>query len=435
MTNPLSNISFDIQTLCTGYVRGDFEPADVVDSILEKAIGYADHNIWIHQLSRAEIQPYLDRLTKQSPDALPLYGIPFAIKDNIDLSNIATTAACAEFSYTPTRSAYLVEKLVAAGAIPVGKTNLDQFATGLVGTRSPEPWGPCRNSFNEDYISGGSSSGSSVAVALGLASFSLGTDTAGSGRVPAMLNNLYGLKPSRGLLSMSGIVPACRSLDCPSIFTLSAVDALAVFNVAASYDEDDCYARPNPYSNTFRNAGVHTGEIRIAIPKKENLEFFGDKNSPKIFLEATRRWEKMGAILVETDIQPLLDAAKLLYEGPWVAERYAAIENMMQEQPQAIHPVVRKIIAEAENKTAIEAFQYEYRMQAYRRKAQQLFSNIDFLLTPTAPTTYTIKEMLDDPIQLNANMGYYTNYMNLLDLCGIAVPAGELENGQQFGVT
>ncbi|MGB5325764.1 MAG: allophanate hydrolase [Pseudomonadales bacterium] len=433
MAHDLSAVALDIETLRRGYQRSEFSPADVIEHIYEKSAGFMEHNIWIYQLSRLEIQPYLDRLLNQSAETLPLYGIPFAIKDNIDLERVPTTAACAEFSYMPARSAFIVDLLIKAGAIPLGKTNMDQFATGLVGTRSP--WGPCKNAFDKTYISGGSSSGSAVAVALGLASFALGTDTAGSGRVPAMLNNLYGLKPSRGLLSMSGIVPACRSLDCPSIFALSAADAISLFNIAAKFDTDDCYARANPYRNSFRNAGEPTGKARIAIPKAENLEFFGNASSEKLFSQAVEVWKKRGATLVETDIQPLLDAARLLYDGPWVAERYAAIEPVMRDKPGAIHPVVRQIIAGGEKKTAVDAFRYEYRMQKYRRSAAMLLRDVDFLLTPTAPTTYTVDEMLENPVTLNSNMGYYTNYMNLLDLCGVAVPAGEMSNGQQFGVT
>ena len=433
MTN--SAISLDIKNLHQAYRAGDLTPDSIVDLILDRSEQYQDHNIWIRQLSKNEIQPYLTAISTKPIDDLPLYGIPFAIKDNIDLANIETTAACPAFAYTPTKHAFIVEQLINAGAIPIGKTNLDQFATGLVGTRSPEPWGPVGNSFNSDYISGGSSAGSAVAVALGLATFSLGTDTAGSGRVPAMLNNLYGHKPSRGLFSMSGVVPACRSLDCPSIFALSAGDAHEVFNIAAQYDSQDSYSRTKPYSNTHRYFGTPCQSIKIAVPNDDNLEFFGNTDGEAIFKHTVATWQAMGAEIKTIDIAPLLAAAKLLYEGPWVAERYAAIEQLMQNSPEEVHPVVHDIVMQAESKTAVETFQYEYQMQHYRALAKQLFTEFDFLITPTAPTTYTIDQLINDPIQLNSNMGYYTNYMNLLDLCGIAMPAGFMSNQLPFGVT
>jgi len=433
----MTNIPFslDISNLHQAYKSADLTPEEVVDHILLRSPQYNDRNIWIRQLSKIEIQPYLDALSNKSIDDCPLFGIPFAIKDNIDLANIPTTAACPDFSYTPSKHAHIVNELINAGAIPIGKTNLDQFATGLVGTRSPEPWGPCGNSFNPDYISGGSSAGSAVAVALGLATFSLGTDTAGSGRVPAMLNNLYGHKPSRGLFSMSGVVPACRSLDCPSIFALSASDAHQVFNIAASFDPDDSYSRQNQYNNSHRYWGVPTKAPKIAIPVDENLNFFGNEDSNMLFKQAVEQWRKLGATIERIDISALLDAAKLLYAGPWVAERYAAIETLITQSPDAIHPVVHDIVIQAEQKTAVETFNFEYQMQHYRAIAKAMFAQFDFLLTPTAPTTYTKEEVLNNPIELNSNMGYYTNYMNLLDLCGIAVPAGFMNNKLPFGVT
>jgi allophanate hydrolase len=312
---------------------------------------------------------------------------------------------------------------------------MDQFATGLVGTRSPEPWGPCRNAFDSELISGGSSSGSAVAVALGLATFSLGTDTAGSGRVPAMLNNLYGLKPSRGVFSMTGVVPACRTLDCPSVFALCADDAAAVYAVAAQMDPDDAYARANPFSNGKRFYGTPEKPATIGVPKAPQLEFFGDDSAKALFAQAIERWQSLGATVREVDFGPLLEAARLLYEGPWVAERYAAIESMLETKPEAVHSVVRGIIESARGKDAVAAFKAEYALQESRSYAEQLLSQVDFLLSPTAPRSYTVAELLNDPVQLNSNMGYYTNYMNLLDLCGLAVPAGFLDSGAGFGVT
>lgn len=418
-----------------GYAEGAFTPRELVAHLVAKADQFTEKSIWIERLSDAQLEPYFLGLESRSADELPLYGVPFAVKDNIDIEGIPTTAACPEFSYVAQQSAFIVRTLVEAGAIPLGKTNMDQFATGLVGTRSPEPWGPCQNAFDAEVISGGSSSGSAVSVSLGLVSFSLGTDTAGSGRVPAMLNNIYGLKPSRGIFSMSGVVPACRTLDCPSVFALCVEDAEKLFSIMASKDSDDAYARANPFNNTHRFFGKAAETPVIGVPKPAQLEFFGDDSASELFKNAMQEWQALGATLVEVDCEPLLLAAKLLYEGPWVAERYAAIESMLQQQPEAIHKVVRGIIESAADKDAVAAFKAEYQLQEYRVYAERLFEEIDFLLTPTAPRSYRIAELLENPVELNSNMGYYTNYMNLLDLCGLAIPAGFMSNGIPFGVT
>lgn len=418
-----------------GYLDGDFTPRELVSYLIAKADLYPQKNIWIKRLSEEELEPYLLRLESSSAEELPLYGVPFAVKDNMDIEGIPTTAACPEFSYVAQESAFVVQKLVEAGAIPLGKTNMDQFATGLVGTRSPEPWGPCQNAFAAEVISGGSSSGSAVAVSMGLASFSLGTDTAGSGRVPAMLNNIYGLKPTRGLFGMSGVVPACRTLDCPSVFALCVEDAEKLFAVLACKDPKDPYARANPFSNSHRAFGQPAVAPVIGVPKPGQLEFFGEQSASELFQAALQEWQTLGATVVEVDFEPLLQAAKLLYEGPWVAERYAAIESMLEQQPHAIHEVVRGIIESAADKDAVAAFKAEYRLQEYRVFAEKLFEGVDFLLSPTAPRSYLITELLANPVELNSNMGYYTNYMNLLDLCGLAIPAGFMANGIPFGIT
>ena len=432
---PNQFIPLDIESLHSAYANKTLTPAELVSYILQRCEQYQDRNIWIEQLSLSQIEPYLKSIETKSAAELPLYGIPFAIKDNIDLAGIDTTAACEEFRYTPDQDAYIVACLIQAGAIPIGKTNMDQFATGLVGTRSPEPWGACKNAIDPSLISGGSSSGSAVAVALGLVSFALGTDTAGSGRVPAMLNNIVGHKPSRCLFSMSGVVPACRTLDCPSVLALTVGDAQRVFDVAADYDAEDSYARKNPYANSKRYWGTPNSAPKIAVPLKENLNFFDNVGGEKLFWESIDKWHELGAEIVEIDISPLLEAAKLLYSGPWVAERYAATEKLMENTPNVVHPVVRDIIASAKGKTAVETFQYEYQKQAYRRLAQQIFESIDFLISPTAPRTYTIDEMLSNPIELNSIMGHYTNYLNLLDLAGTSVPAGFSSEGLPFGIT
>jgi len=428
-------MNLSISHLQQAYRDQQLTPRNLVEQILRRSADYAEHNIWIQQLSLQQIEPYLEYLQTKSVGDLPLYGVPFAIKDNIDLAGVPTTAACVEFSYTPDKSAFVVEQLIRAGAIPMGKTNMDQFATGLVGVRSPEPWGACKNAFNKDYISGGSSSGSSVAVALGLASFSLGTDTAGSGRVPASFNNLVGLKPSKGLLSMSGVVPACRSLDCVSIFALTTDDANAVLEQAAVYDVDDPYARAIPFDNNARHYGLPESTFSFAVPKADQLEFFANESARALFYQSVETMQSLGGIKQEIDFSLFLDAAKLLYDGPWVAERYVAIEGMMTQQPEALLPVIRSIIGSAENRTAMEVFRAEYQMQAYREQSKKVLREFDFLLTPTAGTIYSIDQVNADPIKLNSNLGYYTNYMNLLDCACVAVPAGFIENGLPWGIS
>jgi len=424
-----------IDGLLAAYQAKRTTPERVIKHVLAACEKYPEHNIWITRLAKEQIQIYLDRLKNQSPATKPLYGIPFAIKDNIDLAGVSTTAACPAFAYVAEKSAFVVECLIEAGAIPIGKTNMDQFATGLVGTRSPEPWGACHNAFNPEYLSGGSSSGSAVAVALGLVSFSLGTDTAGSGRVPAAFNHIIGLKPSRGLLSARGVVPACRSLDCVSIFALTTDDAQAVFKQAAQYDVADDYARPNTFANNYRHYGLADGEFIFAVPKAKQLNFFGNTEAQALFETAVNKMQVIGGIKREIDFSVFSDAASLLYQGPWVAERYVAIEKIISQQADELLPVIKTIISSAKDKTAIDAFKAEYKLQHYRQKAHAIFDTIDFLLTPTTGTLYTIDEINRDPIQLNSNLGFYTNFMNLLDCAAVAVPAGFINNGLPWGIS
>lgn len=420
-------IDLSIYALHQAYQNGELTPEQVVDYIDEQCARYDDNPIWIQRLSRAALTPYLTALQGKSPAELPLYGIPFAIKDNIDLAGIPTTAACAEYAYTPSESAFVVQRLIEAGAIPIGKTNLDQFATGLVGTRSP--YGAVHNAFHPDYIAGGSSSGSAVATALGLVSFALGTDTAGSGRVPAAFNNLVGLKPSRGLWSASGVVPACRTLDCVTVFALNPDDAASVHDVAAQFDASDAYAR-EAYTT-----GVTRATFRFGVPSQGQLEFFGNEKSERLFQGALATLRSMGGEAVEIDLEPFLAAARLLYEGPWVAERYAAIEEFIQDHAEALYPTTRAIIEPAVKASAVEAFKAQYRLQACKRKADEQLDRVDFIVTPTAGTIYTIAQVNDNPIQLNSKLGYYTNFMNLLDYAAIALPSGFQHNGLPLGIT
>jgi len=417
-----------IQTLLSQYRSGIKTPAEVIRSAWERA-DEADPRIWISRPAWDEIEALLGTLEGKSPDSLPLFGIPFAIKDNIDWKGYPTTAACPAFAYTPDKSAFVVEELIAAGAIPMGKTNLDQFATGLVGVRSP--YGVPANAFDADYIPGGSSSGSAVAVALGLASFSLGTDTAGSGRVPASFNNLVGVKPTRGVLSCTGLAPACRTLDCISIFALNVSDAYLVLDVASVYDPKDAYARPAGVSPRPHNPA----SIVLGVPKKEQLQFFGDESALLLFDKAVQQAATLGWRIQEIDLQPFLDAARLLYEGPWVAERYAGIETLIENTPDALHPVTRQIIAGGAKPSAVSAFRSQYRLAELKRTSESAWQSVDAIMTPTTGTIYKVAEVEADPIKLNSNLGYYTNFMNLLDLSAWAVPAGFLGNGLPWGVT
>ena len=426
----LNTVDMTITAIHNGYRQQAFTPAELIEALLQRCDLYADNPIWITRLSREQIQPYLQRLQGHSPDSLPLYGIPFAVKDNIDLAAIPTTAACVAFSYTPTEDAFVVAQLLQAGAIPLGKTNMDQFATGLVGVRSP--YGACQNSFNPDYIAGGSSSGSAVAVALGLVSFALGTDTAGSGRVPAAFNNIIGLKPSKGLLSTQGVVPACRSLDCVSIFALTTDDAHQVLEVAAQFDAKDAFARPNRDTNQ-RNYGIlPSPKFRFAIPQPQQLEFFANNDAAALFTATVEQLQALGGEVECMDFTPFLQAAQLLYEGPWVAERRIATQGV---NPDALLPVIRRILASQADANAEKLFQAQYQLQAFYQQVQPVLEGFDFVLTPTAGTLYTIAEVQAEPIRLNSQLGYYTNFMNLLDCSAVAVPAGFMANGLPFGVT
>ncbi|MBW2939919.1 allophanate hydrolase [Zhongshania aquimaris] len=426
-------MNLSLTELRAAYTAGTVTPRDVMAMIGERCEQYRDHNIWIHQLTATELEPYLKRLEASSPSALPLYGIPFAIKDNIDLAGVPTTAACEEFTYTPERSAFVVKHLIEAGAIPVGKTNLDQFATGLVGTRSP--WGACKNSYDPSMISGGSSAGSAVSVALGMATFSLGTDTAGSGRVPACFNNLVGVKPSIGLLSASGMLPACRSLDCITIFALQCDDANAILAIAEGEDATDAYSRNNPFANHARHYGLWQGSVRMGVLPAEQLAFFGHEEYAQSYQASLAAIAASGVELVEVDFSPFIEAARLLYEGPWVAERYIATSPLIQKRPEALLDVTRTIISAGDKGSAVDAFRAQYRLKTLRKAATAVLESVDCLLTPTAGRPYRIDEVNADPITLNSNLGYYTNYMNLFDLAGVAVPTGFTASGFPFGLT
>ncbi|KPF85801.1 allophanate hydrolase [alpha proteobacterium AAP38] len=400
--------------------RAGQRPQDLLPTLL--AALSTDDPAWI---SLVRPDALMARIAALDPSA-PLYGIPFAVKDNIDAAGLPTTCACPDFAYEPDVSAAAVARLEAAGAVVIGKTNLDQFATGLVGTRSP--YGAVPNAFSADHVSGGSSSGSASVVARGLVPFALGTDTAGSGRVPAGHNNLVGFKPTRGLVSTRGLVPACRTLDCITIMALSVDDAASVMERMQGYDAADAYSRkagPPPTAWPARPV--------LGIPNAPN--WFGDGAAEAAYQVSLSRLTSLGVDLRAIDFQPLWDVAALLYDGPWVAERYAAIEGVMRDRPDMVHPVVRSIIDKARAFTAADGFKAEYRRMELARRVEGLMAGLDGLLVPTAPTLPTIAEVMLDPMGVNSRMGLYTNFVNLMDWSAIALPGGMRSDGLPAGIT
>lgn len=357
-------------------------------------------------------------------EPLPLAGVPFAAKDNIDVAGLDTTAACPAFAYRPEASASVIERLLAAGAICMGKTNLDQFATGLNGTRSP--YGAPRNAYNLAYVSGGSSSGSASATAAGLVAFALGTDTAGSGRVPAAFQHLIGFKPSKGRWSNRGLVPACRTLDCITVFTDDTADARLVDAVVAGFDPADAYSKPL--------ADRPLAPRTIGVPRRDQRMFFGDLESEYLYDRALEKLAALGT-LVEIDYAPLQEAAQLLYGGPWVAERTASLADLLASDPDAIDPTVREIVSEGLETRAVDLFNGIYRLAELKRHADTLWESIDLMVFPTTGTTYRVAELRAAPIALNSALGAYTNFVNLLDMAALAVPAGTRANGTGFGIT
>jgi len=425
----------DITSLRKAYASGRSTPATVVNETYDTIAKEGERQVWIALVPREQALEHaaqLAALSVEEQGKLPLFGIPFAVKDNIDVAGMPTTAGCAEFAYTPAQSASVVAKLQAAGAILIGKTNMDQFATGLVGTRTP--YGICSSVFDKRSISGGSSSGSAVATAKGLVSFALGTDTAGSGRVPAMFNNLIGLKPTRGAVSTRGVVPACRTLDCVSIFTETALDASIVLGVARGFDLQDPYSRA-PRIGEGAAPWVASAAFRFGVPAADLLEFYGDPHNLGLYEQAVAKLVSLGGEAVEIDLAPFLAAAQLLYKGPWVAERYAAIAPFIEGHAKEMNPTVAQIIAGAANYSSVDTFNAAYKLEELRSKTKPVWDSIDLMVLPTAPRTYLIAEIEEAPIERNSHLGHYTNFVNLLDLAAIAVPAGVRPDGLPFGVS
>ena len=419
-----------VLSIVAAHRAGQATPVDTVARTYARIRAYNDPAVFISLREEADALAEARALQAKGDTGLPLYGVPVAVKDNIDVAGLPTTAACPAFSYKPAHDSTAVARLRAAGAIVIGKTNLDQFATGLVGVRSP--YGVPRNTFNDELVPGGSSSGSAVAVAAGLVPLALGTDTAGSGRVPAGFNNIVGLKPSLGLISTNGLVPACRTLDCISVFALTVDDAWAGLSAVAGPDRADSYSRNRPLGAP----GAMPKHIKLGTPLPGQRLFFGDKDYEAGYDAALARLAKLGCEIVEVDIEPFYETARLLYDGPWVAERTIVAQKLLASDPEAIHPVTRAITLDGLRPTAIDAFAAFYKLERLRRVADFIFANqVDALVLPTAPTTYTVKQVLNDPIQLNSRLGTYTNFVNLLDLCGLALPASLTGKGLPFGIT
>jgi allophanate hydrolase len=418
-----------LAAIVAAHRAGRQSPAQTVARSFRRIRERNDPAIFISLRDEKDALAEAEALSAKDPSTLPLYGVPVAVKDNIDVAGLPTTAACPAYSYMPTRDSSVVARLRQAGAIVIGKTNLDQFATGLVGVRSP--YGIPTNPMRADLIPGGSSSGSAVAVSAGLVPLALGTDTAGSGRVPAMLNNIVGLKPSLGLVPTAGVVPACRTLDCVSIFSLTVDDAVAALSVMAGPDSGDPYSR----DRTFSKLSPFPSGLRLGVPRDGQLIFFCDKTQEAAYAAALERWRALGATLVSFDLEPFYETARLLYEGPWIAERYLVIRDLLASSPEAIHPVTREITLTGSRLSAADTFAALYRLQILRRTADHAFAGIDAMVLPTAPTSYSTAQVLANPIELNSRLGTYSNFVNLLDLCGLALPSSIRPDEIPFGIT
>ena len=425
------SLSFDFAALRLAYRERTASPVSIAREVLARIAAAGDDSVWISRAADDVLMAEARALEARGAEGLPLYGLPCAVKDNIDVTGLKTSCACPDFAFMPERSASVVERLRAAGALIVGKTNLDQFATGLVGTRSP--YGVARNPFDAAYIPGGSSSGSAVAVAAGLVSFALGTDTAGSGRVPASFGNIIGLKPTRGLLSATGVYPACQSLDCVSVFALTTEDAAEVVEIARGFDPGDGYSRPAPPG--FATMGQMPPRFTFGVLPEAEREFFGNVDGPMLYEAAIERLKGFGGEAVEIDYAPFLEVNKLLYAGPWLAERYGSVQEAVGERHEVLHPVLRRIIAGGAAISGAEVFAGLHRLKVLRQATLETWRAIDCLVLPTTGTTHRIAEIEADPLQANYNLGRYTNFCNLLDLAALAVPVGFRGDRLPAGVT
>lgn len=423
----MTDIPLTIPALHAAYATGT-PVAQVIAQVYDRIAAVADPAMFITLLPQDAVLAAAAALGPYDPDR-PLWGVPFAVKDNIDVAGCLTTAACPAFAYTAAEDAFVVARLKAAGALCIGKTNLDQFATGLVGVRSP--YGVPRNALDPAIVPGGSSSGSGVAVAQGIVTLALGTDTAGSGRVPAALNNIVGLKPTVGALSARGVVPACRSIETVSILALTVQDAWAAYQVTCAYDDAEAFSRRCPAPDLTPCPPV----LRVGIPSPVSIRFFGDSVQAAAFHATVSLLRDSGAQVVEVDFAPLYAVAAMLYDGAWVAERHTVIADLLASDPDAILPVTRAIIGKAEGLTAADAFRGIYRLKELARLAEPALAGLDLICVPTIPTFYSLQDLQDDPVTPNSNLGTYTNFVNLLDMCGLAVPTPARSDGRPGSVT
>lgn len=423
-------IDLTMGALRTSYAQGA-RPLDVISTVVRRVEDDRHRNAWIYVESNTTLEKRCADLEnrRRRGDELPLYGIPFGVKDNIDVAQMPTSAACPDFTYRADRSARSVELLTEKGAICIGKTNLDQFATGLSGARSP--YGVCGSVQNTDYISGGSSSGSAVAVAAGHVSFALGTDTGGSGRIPAGFNRLVGIKPTLGKVSLRGVVPNCLSLDVVSVFANNVSDGAEILRSMSSYDPDDPYSRRAPGQGK-QDAGSAFTFGRLA---ERDLEFFGMEECRQLYENACGRIVEMGGRPVEIDFAPFKEAGRLMFDGPWIAERKSALRSFASGHPDALLDVTKSIVAVADRFSGVDVFDGIHALARLKREVEHTFASIDVLLVPTAPRPYRISDMLANPIELNSQVGYYTHFAHLLDLCAVAVPNATLPIGVPMGVT
>ncbi len=422
------DLAFDIASLHSAYDAGT-SPVEVIAECYRRIAATDDPGIFITLVPEAVARDDAARLGPFDRTAKPLWGVPFAIKDNIDAAGIETTAGCPGFAYEAPDDAFTVARLRAAGAILIGKTNLDQFATGLVGVRSPFP--PPKNALDPDIVPGGSSSGSAVAVARGLVSFALGSDTAGSGRVPAALNNIVGLKPTVGSISATGLVPACRTVDTISIFALTTEDAYCAFQSAAGHDSADAFSKDVPVPALT----APPPHLRIGVPEASGREFFGDAAQAEMFDAALGALRSTGGSIVEIDFSPFHDVAEMLYGGVWVAERHTVVGPLLESDPDSVHPVIRQIVGQATKFSATDTFRSLYRLEALRRVCEQAMQDVDLLCVPSIPTFFSVADLEADPIGPNTKLGTYTNFVNLLGLCGVTVPVGTRRDGRPASVT
>ncbi|MEL6248579.1 MAG: allophanate hydrolase [Cyanobacteria bacterium J06648_16] len=430
----MNEIPLTISALQRSYEQGALNPLQVAEAIGADLTQRGDDGIWIYRLPEQALIERAKALMAMPVEVRShLWGIPFSVKDCIDVAGCPTSAACSAFAYRASHTNPAVQKLLDAGAMLVGKTNLDQFATGLVGVRTG--YTVPHNAFSEDYMAGGSSSGAALSVAHGLVSFAVGTDTGGSGRVPAGCNNIVGLKPTWGLLSTRHTVEACKTLDCLSVFALTAADAHAVMTVAQGDDPENPFSRltepPLDHLTHYQPGQA----FRFGVPRPDQRAFFGNEDVEARYGRAIQTLAELGGTAVEIDYGLFLQANELLFNGPWVAERYASVGKFVEANPEAVFPITREIILKAKEISAAAAFEGLYAVAALKRAVQPLWKEIDCLVVPTTGTVYRLEEIEADPLKLNSNLGYYTNFVNLLDLSAIAIPNGFQANGIPTGVT